>query len=290
MRFSSGFIKLERKFINEFEGDVTQLGLMTMLVSSVNWAEIPLKYTKMGKTYEVQRGQFITTYLRLQQASGLSFRTIKSRLSALEKQGYIKLKSLKNCIRIAIDIDILQSESRPMCSTNEEYKNIRINKDISKDISSRTSSKKSLQLDQEDQKTKSDRADKRKNTSPEAQEGVSDTMSPDDLFRLWNEHCGALPKCRILSDSRKKKCKLRLKENPDPSYWKTVIEKLSRSTFANDGKWASFDWIIKNIENPDKAFSGNYDNKKNNSAWAPTLHDPEVKRDIDFFLDNAIRV
>lgn len=287
MRFSSGFIKLEREtFTKHFEGDGKLWATYCYLAMNVNWSKEQFIFSKMGKDYTVGEGEFYTTYQSLHHWLGFNFRTLKQHLERLKKRGLISLELKPNCMCIVF----LQSSCNGDNTTNEEYKNIRINKDISKDISSRRSSKKSLKLDQEDQKTKSDRAEKRKNTSPEAQEGVSDTMSPDDLFRLWNEHCGALPKCRILSESRKKKCKIRLKENPDPSYWKKVIEKLSKSTFANEGKWASFDWIIKNIENPDKAFSGNYDNKKNNSAWAPTPHDPDVKSDIEYFFENAIRV
>ena len=87
-------------------------------------------------------------------------------------------------------------------------------------------------------------------------------MTPEDLFRLWNQLSGDLPKPRSLSDKRKKQCKSRLKENPDEAYWRKVIENLAKSKFAREGQWASFDWIIKNYENGEKAFNGNYNEKK----------------------------
>ena len=106
-----------------------------------------------------------------------------------------------------------------------------------------------------------DAAESSKNTPLVDGKGSGSAMTPEDLFRLWNQLSGSLPKCRGLSDKRKKQCKLRLKENPDEAYWKTVIENLAKSKFAKEGGWASFDWIIKNYENGDKAFNGNYNDK-----------------------------
>lgn len=126
----------------------------------------------------------------------------------------------------------------------------------------------------------------RKNTPPEAKEWVSSTFTPKDLFRLWNELSGALPKCRVLSEKRKRQCRARIKENSSQEYWRTVIENLSKSTFALEGGWCSFDWIIKNLENGEKAFNGNYNRSfksspKDESDIPGTLayfrkHEPEA--------------
>lgn len=92
-----------------------------------------------------------------------------------------------------------------------------------------------------------------------------------DLQRVWNENCGELPKVTSLGASRVKAIKARLKENPDPNYWVSVVQAIANSPFCcgeNDRGWrASFDFLLK----PDthiKALEGVYGGKKQ-EAWVP---------------------
>ena len=57
-----------------------------------------------------------------------------------------------------------------------------------------------------------------------------------------------------------------IKGNPSREFWLTVINNLAKSEFALNGKWASFNWIIKNEDNPTKAFEGNYNNKNDKNT------------------------
>lgn len=264
MRFTNGYVKMERSLISEFDGDVAQLGLLTLLMASVNWSQEPKKYTKMGITYDVKYGEYVTTYAILQESTGLSFRTLKGRLERLKTHGYISLKTLKNCMLIALCIDKCQFTCSTDVTTNEEYKNIRINR-VPKGTMSKSpknSQKKSDEFDSEGTKNLFNNPESGKNTPPEPERGVDGIFTPNDLFRLWNERRGVLPKATKLTKDRTTKCKLRLKENPDKDFWMTTIENLASSDFATQGKWANFDWILKNESNALKAFEGAYQNKK----------------------------
>jgi|GEM_PF-4842402 len=91
-----------------------------------------------------------------------------------------------------------------------------------------------------------------------------------DWADVWNSHCGSLPKINSLSKKRTEQIRLRLLENPDPQYWISVFQKLSQSSFAISGNWASFDWLIKNDTNHAKVSEGNYDDKPvANSQFTP---------------------
>lgn len=86
------------------------------------------------------------------------------------------------------------------------------------------------------------------------------------LFDLWNAHCGNLAKVTKLTESRKRKIRARLTEEPDPAYWERAIVALSASSFVNEGGWCTFDWLVKNDTNHTK--SGNYPNRDGSSATA----------------------
>jgi hypothetical protein len=75
--------------------------------------------------------------------------------------------------------------------------------------------------------------------------------SPRDLAELWNQISGPLPKvvAEKLSDFRKQKARVRLREEPDLDQWKIAIEKLTKwdwGTGNNDRGWvATFDYLLR---------------------------------------------
>ncbi len=106
-------------------------------------------------------------------------------------------------------------------------------------------------------------------TEPESS-GESEINSRQ-LFEIWNEHRGDLPRANKLTEERRSKILLRLKENPSMAYWVAVVTALAASDFAtgrvpgSNGKyWAScdFDWLIRNETNHVKVSEGKYRNKK----------------------------
>lgn len=86
---------------------------------------------------------------------------------------------------------------------------------------------------------------------------------PPDLIHIWNSNCGKLPKCAAMNKARKARWRARWQESPDPHYWVDVVQRLSKSGFANgdnDRGWrASIDFLLQS-ETHLKIIEGKYDN------------------------------
>ena len=88
--------------------------------------------------------------------------------------------------------------------------------------------------------------------------------SPSILYDLFSEYNQKLPACIKFTDSRRDKCRTRLK---DSSFKDTFIEAVAKAQTIpalcgeNDRGWkASFDWLIDNDTNVVKVIEGKYDN------------------------------
>jgi hypothetical protein len=84
------------------------------------------------------------------------------------------------------------------------------------------------------------------------------------VFNGWNATAKkvGLPQCLVMSDARRRKLGIRVKDPFFQSNWKTALEKISKSPFClgcSERGWrASFDWFIQ----PDavaKTMEGKYD-------------------------------
>lgn len=96
-----------------------------------------------------------------------------------------------------------------------------------------------------------------------------------EIVKVWNEVCVSLPKVLRLSDARRDKVKVRLKEwggnNPEEMIAKAreFFNRIEASDFltGRSGKWkASFDWLFDSRNNWIKVAEGNYDNKRGGSS------------------------
>jgi hypothetical protein len=104
--------------------------------------------------------------------------------------------------------------------------------------------------------------------SPAAEE-VCEGLTPADLMELWNKVASPrLARVSKLTPSRTKTAKARIKENPDPAYWLSAVEKINKTPFLlgiaqargpESRVWrADFEWFLR----PDslvKLFEGKYD-------------------------------
>lgn len=93
----------------------------------------------------------------------------------------------------------------------------------------------------------------------------TDTINYDDFFNLWNEFATKNNKAKIakLSDSRKKKIALRLKEYKNLlEIFTYVLKKSETSNFLLNGNFYTFDWLFENDTNILKVYEGKYDNGK----------------------------
>ena len=94
---------------------------------------------------------------------------------------------------------------------------------------------------------------------------LSNQLDYDDFFNLWNEFATKNNKAKIakLSDSRKKKIALRLKEYKNLlEIFTYVLKKSESSNFLLNGNFYTFDWLFENDTNILKVYEGKYDNGK----------------------------
>ena len=87
----------------------------------------------------------------------------------------------------------------------------------------------------------------------------------DKFSNLWNEFATKANKTKIakLTDSRKKKIALRLKEYKNLlEIFKFVLTKSENSQFLLNSNFYTFDWLFENDTNILKVYEGKYDNGK----------------------------
>ena len=93
--------------------------------------------------------------------------------------------------------------------------------------------------------------------------GKVNNIDYDSIKDAYNQKCPSLPSIKILSDSRKRTIKARLKQLSAEEIFE-AFEKAEASDFLtgkNDRNWtATFDWIMKDT-NLAKILDGNFDNR-----------------------------
>ena len=93
----------------------------------------------------------------------------------------------------------------------------------------------------------------------------NNNINYNDFFNLWNEFATKNNKAKLakLSDSRKKKIALRLKEYKNLlEIFTYVLKKSETSNFLLNGNFYTFDWLFENDTNILKVYEGKYDNGK----------------------------
>lgn len=98
---------------------------------------------------------------------------------------------------------------------------------------------------------------------------TSDPHTPrckiEAFVQLWNDTVtDPIAKCRGISDQRRDKIRLRLKER-SMGEWLAIFQRIEASAFChgkNERKWAmSLDWLIKNDEHALRVLEGKYDDR-----------------------------
>jgi hypothetical protein len=86
----------------------------------------------------------------------------------------------------------------------------------------------------------------------------------DDLMAKWNAVTHPpIPRCRQMTEKRKRHCQQRLKERTLDE-WTEIFERVQRSSFCRGekGSWAaSFDWIVGSVDAGVKVLEGKYDDR-----------------------------
>ena len=113
------------------------------------------------------------------------------------------------------------------------------------------------------------------NSEPESPPSPPAEPAPEkiplqEIADMWNSTCTNLPKAEKITEKRKKKIPLRVKEMGGWEKAKPILEtifgKVQQSNFLNGDNnraWiCTFDWIFDNGSNWVKVYEGNYDNVK----------------------------
>lgn len=109
-------------------------------------------------------------------------------------------------------------------------------------------------------------------------------VRPEEFANLWNRHRGTLPKVQDFTDERRKKVLTRMKSGLTIERFQEAVENCRVKPFLrgdNDSGWtATFDWLIKNSTNVQKAIENPYGlnagGKKPNGKIETTLNSTAV--------------
>ena len=103
-------------------------------------------------------------------------------------------------------------------------------------------------------------------------------IRPEEFANTWNRLRGKLPKVERFTESRRNKIKTRMKEGLTLERFAEAVENCTTKPFLrgdNDDGWtATFDWLVENDKNLEKAINNPYGSNKpnggNHNAAVPT--------------------
>ena len=239
------------------------------LLLMANWRD------KEWHNRTIKRGSFVTTVASLSTQLNLSVKQVRTCLDRLRAGGEITTNTSNNYTLISVcKYDSYQCQSanegqmfgksgdNQRATTKEEY-----------NTSDTNVSSYSIQED--------------KNKKKEEDTVVSSKKDSADLsfvLDLWNSYAKRnVPKVRSLTQARRDKVKLRVKEMGGIEKAKEILDacfkKISESDFCTgaNGKWAAnFDWFFRSEEIWLKVLEGNYDNR-------------QAKTQLEIFAENVAK-
>jgi hypothetical protein len=230
MRTDDGYFYLYRRDLyHDMLGDSALIALWALLNAMANFKDSTKNLA--GSQTSLKEGQLCTSDYELKRFLGQGRNVVRRCLKYLERTKRITLnRDYRGTI-----ITICDYKKKEVVSEQP-----RTSPGLAPDMSGTLKNKK---------ETKEEKTEKPIPTAYQA------------LVDFWNDNCNTLPQVRELTPGRRDKIRRRLKEKPDPNYWRLCIKKMAGSDFCRAGKWANFDWLIKNRENSQKVFEGNYDNQ-----------------------------
>jgi len=87
-------------------------------------------------------------------------------------------------------------------------------------------------------------------------------FSSQAAFSIWNQHCGILPKVEAFTEKRKRKAQARIKSGLTEERFLRAVRCCTEKPFLrgeNSSAWtATFDWLVHNDENIEKAINNPY--------------------------------
>lgn len=278
-RFDNGWVKFHRELNNHWIGaDLITFGIFMRLLS---WANIkPTKYPVGMEIKILERGKVMTSLGEIALSWGIHENTVRLHLKKLELDGTISQKSTGRG-RI---ITICNYEDYQTNAETSMYPSVEgsMYPSVYPSVygSSPTPCRAPCTLSEEVKKDKKGRREEGKKENAGAR-GAAPPSAADLLAQIWNEECGQLPKVQKMSSGRSKFARERLRENPDPEYWRQVVRRVSESAFCNGenerGWRADIDFMLR----PDshaRAMEGKYDDLKAKSKTTAEIEEAESLR------------
>ena len=128
----------------------------------------------------------------------------------------------------------------------------------------------------------SDSGKERKGIESESERKGKEKNKTLTFVELFNSTCITLSKVKDITDTRKTLITKRLKEHPEPEWWKLVFEKINKVRVENDDKqrtWKpNFDWIVKDDTKAVRVAEGHYDKFIKKESWRDKYRDKGTAR------------
>jgi hypothetical protein len=119
-------------------------------------------------------------------------------------------------------------------------------------------------------------------------------IRPEEFANVWNRLRGKLPKVERFTESRKKKVKTRMNEGLTLERFAEAVENCTTKPFLrgdNDDGWtATFDWLVENDKNLEKAINNPYGSNKPNGGNHAAVPDGRSKGNMAVFAESVERV
>ena len=183
--------------------------------------------------------------------------TVRRHLNTLCKLGVIdyKLIGKKDCIRLTQKGKkyLSKGEENTMSDSNSSKGEFKSVKSANTDSNSSKGEFKSV------------KTPKKANSNPTYPSTILYPSTNDTYMHEWNLFASknSLSKISVLSDNRKKRLQMRLKNSDFKRLFETALVEIPKSQYLLGAKgWKiTFDWLIKNDENILKVIEGNYRDK-----------------------------
>lgn len=270
-RFTNGWVRIEKRMIHE---DIGQNPICAALWVWLLTAAVPnnIEQTKIrwrGGCKILKSGDVLFSLTKLSEQWEVSKSVIHRHLKYLQSTERLKYESSPDgCVVTICNWKKYQEDFKEDAGghkTPEEHEEnvTRTRREHEENVTRTIIDKVQLTINKEHNTEEY-------NTLPISEESdskdqVNKKKQNDILSELWNTYCGKLPKVRGVNQSRMKKIRARLLEEPNEDYWIQVIQRIADSKFCNgqnEHSWvASFDFLIQ-PETHLKAIEGKYDNRE----------------------------
>ena len=249
----TGYIKLFRSIEDwEWIDDPVMLYFWVRILLMANWDDVRFRGMVVG------RGSFLTSYRNLADTLGLSLRQVRTCIEHLISCKQIEIKTTHLPTHFATQITICNYDTYQGDTNIERHSERQTNDTVATQFADDT-----LYKEEEEYKKNN------KDTNVSRPKSRPDPLDFDFVMDLWNSTMTKVPKVRSLTQARKEKIRLRVKEMGGLEKAREVLSvcfrKIEESDFCNgtSGKWsATFDWFFDNEKNWLKVLEGNYDNRK----------------------------